>query len=157
MEIFSALLAIYAGNSPAIGEFPAQRPVTRNIDVFFDLCLNKRLSKRWWGWWFEKPLRPLWRRCNEISISIGFIATSYNKRTPTHEISNFDILSQQIFINIKFSTAYTSYCGILLYSLFVLCLIKATVIIPMCKSFLAKKYTIYFFIYVLLAIIISRS
>ena len=27
------------------GEFPAQRPVTRNFDVFFDLRLNKRLSK----------------------------------------------------------------------------------------------------------------
>ena len=43
MEIFSALLAICAGNSPASGEFPAQRPVTRSFDVFFDLCLNKRL------------------------------------------------------------------------------------------------------------------
>ena len=52
METFSALLAICAGNSPVSGEFPAQRPVTRNFDVFFDLCLNKPLSKQWWGWWF---------------------------------------------------------------------------------------------------------
>ena len=37
METFSALLTICAGNSPATGEFPAQRPVTRNFDVFFDL------------------------------------------------------------------------------------------------------------------------
>ena len=37
MEIFSALLAICAGNSPVPGEFPAQRPVTRSFDVFFDL------------------------------------------------------------------------------------------------------------------------
>ena len=29
MAAFSALLAICAGNSPASGEFPAQRPVTR--------------------------------------------------------------------------------------------------------------------------------
>ena len=35
METFSALLAIYAGNSPVPGEFPAQRPVTRSFDVFF--------------------------------------------------------------------------------------------------------------------------
>ena len=41
MEIFSALLAICAGNSPVTGEFPAQRPVTRSYDVFFDLRLNK--------------------------------------------------------------------------------------------------------------------
>ena len=45
METFSALLAICAGNSPVTGEFPPQRPVTQSFDVFFDLCLNKRLSK----------------------------------------------------------------------------------------------------------------
>ena len=28
------------------------------------LCLNKRLSKQWWGWWFETPPYPLWRHCN---------------------------------------------------------------------------------------------
>ena len=28
------------------GEFPAQRPVTRSFDLFFDLSLNKRLSKQ---------------------------------------------------------------------------------------------------------------
>ena len=66
METFSALLAICAGKSPATGEFPAQRPVTRGFDVFFDLRLNKPLSKQWWGWWFETLSRPLWRHCNEV-------------------------------------------------------------------------------------------
>ena len=42
METFSALLAIYVGNSP----FPTQRPVTRSFDVFFDLRLIKRLSEQ---------------------------------------------------------------------------------------------------------------
>ena len=28
-------------------EFPTQRPVTRSFDVFFDLRLNKRLSKNY--------------------------------------------------------------------------------------------------------------
>ena len=46
METFSALLALCAGNSPVTGEFPAQRPMTRNFDVFFDLRLNKRLNNR---------------------------------------------------------------------------------------------------------------
>ena len=41
METFSASLAICA----VPGEFPAQRPVTRSFDVFFDQHLNKRLSK----------------------------------------------------------------------------------------------------------------
>ena len=63
-EIFSAKLAICAGNSPVPGEFPAQRPVTRSFDVFFDLRLNKRLSKQSWGWWFETLSCPLWRHCN---------------------------------------------------------------------------------------------
>ena len=39
IETFPALLAICAGNSPVSGEFPAQRPVTRSFDVFFDLYL----------------------------------------------------------------------------------------------------------------------
>ena len=65
METFSALLAICAGNSPVPGEFPAQRPVTRSFDVFFDLRLNKRLSKQSWGWWFETLPCPLWRHRNE--------------------------------------------------------------------------------------------
>ena len=53
METFSAYMALCAGNSPVNGEFPSQRPVTRGFDVFFDLRLNKRLSKqsrrRWFG------------------------------------------------------------------------------------------------------------
>ena len=63
-KTFSALLAIYAGNSPVTDEFPAQGPVTRSFDVFFDLRLNKRLSKQSWGWWFETLSRSLWRHCN---------------------------------------------------------------------------------------------
>ena len=66
MDKFSALLAICAGNSPVPGEFPAQRPVTRSFDVFFDLRLNQRLSKNSWGWWFETLPRPLWRHCNGL-------------------------------------------------------------------------------------------
>ena len=66
IETFSALLALCAGNSPVTGESPSQRPVTRSIDVFFDLHLNKRLSKPSWGWWFETPSRSLWRHCKVL-------------------------------------------------------------------------------------------
>ena len=65
METFSALLAICAGNSPVHGEFPAQRPVTRNFDVYFDMHPNNRLSKQSWGWWFETQSRPSWRHRND--------------------------------------------------------------------------------------------
>ena len=64
----SASLAIYAGNLPVTGEFPAQRPVTRSVDVFFDLLLNKRLRKQSWGWWFATPSRSLWRHCNDFYV-----------------------------------------------------------------------------------------
>ena len=64
METFSKLLAICAGNSLITGEFPAQRPVTLSFDVFFDLHLNKRLSKQSWGWWLETPSCSLWHHCN---------------------------------------------------------------------------------------------
>ena len=46
MKIFFALLALCVGNSPFTGEFPSQRPVMWSFDVFFDLHLNKRLSKQ---------------------------------------------------------------------------------------------------------------
>ena len=62
-------------NGPLCGEFtghrefPTQRPVTRSFDVFFYLCLNKRLSKQSWGWWFETPSLSLWRHCNDRRTS----------------------------------------------------------------------------------------
>ena len=48
------------------GEFPTQRPVTRSFDAYFDLRLNKRLSKQSWGWWFETLSRSLWRHRNDL-------------------------------------------------------------------------------------------
>ena len=73
MKTFSALLAICAGNSPVPGEFPAQRLVTPSFDVFFDLRLNKRLSKLSWGWWFETLSRPLWRHYNDTETTLYFL------------------------------------------------------------------------------------
>ena len=81
MEIFSAILAICAGNSPVPGEFPAQRPVTRSFDVCFDLRPNKRLSKQWRGWWFETPSSPLCRHCNAVP--------RINKKTPSYQYRDF--------------------------------------------------------------------
>ena len=43
---------------------PRTKPVTRSFDVFFDLCLHKKLSKQSWGWWFETLSHPLWRHRN---------------------------------------------------------------------------------------------
>ena len=57
---------VTAGNSPVTGEFPSHRPVTRSFDVFFDLRLNKRLSKQSRRRWFETPSRSLWHHCNVV-------------------------------------------------------------------------------------------
>ena len=84
METFTALLAICAGNSPVPGEFPAQRPVTRILYVFFDLRLNKRLGKQSWSWWFETLSRPLWRHRNVYKMLL--IETHCSVELPIGEI-----------------------------------------------------------------------
>ena len=60
---------------------PTQRPVTWSFDVFFDLCLNKRLSKQSWGWWFGTPSLPLWRQNDAIRLCSLFVvrAVPYHK------------------------------------------------------------------------------
>ena len=65
MEIISALLALCEGNPPVPGGFPSQRIVTRSFDVFFNLRLNKRLSKQSRPIRFETPSCSLWRHCND--------------------------------------------------------------------------------------------
>ena len=62
------------------GEFPAQRPVTRRFDVFFDLRVNKRLSKQPRGWWLETPSLSLWRHRNDgMDITNAGDASSSNQ------------------------------------------------------------------------------
>ena len=62
METFSALLVRCEGNPPVTGGFLSQRPVTRSFDISFE---------PWWGWLFETPSCPLWRRCNVWLLPIG--------------------------------------------------------------------------------------
>ena len=68
--IISVLLALCEGK-------PLQRPVTRSFGAFFDLRLNKRLSKQSRRRWFETPLRSLWRHHNGFhNISIDRMTSS---------------------------------------------------------------------------------
>ena len=69
MEIFSALLGLSAGNSPVVGGFPTQRPVTWSFYAFFDLRLKKWLSTQTRRWWFETPSRQLWHHCNDLHLT----------------------------------------------------------------------------------------
>ena len=72
METFSALLALCEENPSVTGEFPAQRPVTQNFDVFFDLRLKKRLSKQSRRRWLETPPCSLWRHCNLVIMQLWY-------------------------------------------------------------------------------------
>ena len=75
METFSALLAICAGNSPATGEFPAQRPVTRSFDVFFDLRLNN-------GCVNNREAGDLRHHCAHCDVIVMNLADNIKKSTP---------------------------------------------------------------------------
>ena len=75
------------GEFTSPGEFPTQRPVTRSFDVFFDLRLNKRLSKQPWGWWFETPSWSLRRQCNELIATEWRIYASINYIDSYNELS----------------------------------------------------------------------
>ena len=77
------------------GEFPAQRPVTRSFDVFFDLRQNKRLSKLSWGWWFETLSRPLWRRCNGV-VELSVILASMTLKWPHGMVHSDCACAQQM-------------------------------------------------------------
>ena len=76
MDPFSALLPICEGNPPVIGGFPSQRPVTRSFDVFFNLRLNKRLSKQSRHRWIETPSRSLWCKCYDMGWGREFGSTT---------------------------------------------------------------------------------
>ena len=52
-----------AGNSPVTGEFPTQRPVTRNLDVFFDLRLN-------YGWINNREAGDLIRHRAHYDVTV---------------------------------------------------------------------------------------
>ena len=55
------------GNPPVTGGFPSERPVMPSFGAFFDLRLNKRLSKQSRRQWFGTPSRSLWRHCNAFA------------------------------------------------------------------------------------------
>ena len=97
METFSALLALCAGNSPVTGEFPTQRPVTRSYDAFFDLYLNKRLSKQSWGWWFETPSRPLRRHCNAMNHGLRDPVSSYRRYRNSHYMDKTGVRASYLY------------------------------------------------------------
>ena len=119
METFSALLAICTGNSPVPGNFPAQRPVTRSFNVFFDLRPNKRLSKQSWGWWFATQCFPWWRHRNLFAVFHPCFGMCRWYRCSTSG-STITVLSNSSMIlkrkqQLKISTCFADWGMILFY------------------------------------------
>ena len=68
-----------------------KRPLTRSFDVFFDLRLNKLLSKQSWGWWFETLSRRLWlgSRMYSVESDIRFLTThTFNREN--NDFNHYD-------------------------------------------------------------------
>ena len=84
-----------AGNSPVTGEFSSHRPVTRSFDVFFDLCLNRQLSKQSRRRWFETPSHSLWRHCNVVPMVIQWSEQPWDLSAFNASLlSNFELVKR---------------------------------------------------------------
>ena len=83
MKTFSSLLALCEGNAPVTGGISSQRPVTQSFDVFFDLRLNKTLSKQSRRRCFQTSLRSLWRHCNGQQAYFNGIMEKMNHMNPS--------------------------------------------------------------------------
>ena len=94
METFFVLLALCEGNPSVTGGFPSQRPVTRSVDVFFDLRPCKRLSKQSRRQWFENASRLLWRFCDVWKLLLNPFSTK--ARTTYTFIENYCIFMVRV-------------------------------------------------------------
>ena len=77
---------------------PAQRPVTRSFDVFFDLRLNKLLSKQSWGWCLETLSRPLWRHSNVLGVNVWGCYRSTRNNIAFYDVNRTIFLHKMIYL-----------------------------------------------------------
>ena len=78
METFSALLVLSEGNPPVTGGFPAQRPVTRSSDVFFEQTVKQTIQTS-----VILDAIALIMTSQECFTGIGAIKVSLSVRLPT--------------------------------------------------------------------------
>ena len=92
---------LLCGNSPVTGEFPAQRPVTRSFDVFFDLHMNKRKNKQSRRRWFETPSLSLWRHRNvvfggAVSLTVTLLLMECDSPSRALQWRHMSVMASQI-------------------------------------------------------------
>ena len=110
METFSALLDLCAGNSSVPGEFPAQRPVTRSFDVFFDL----RLKNAWVNNREAGDLRRhlvhydviVMKKLDVITPSLNTLRPRQNGRRFADEVFKCIFLNENVWISLKISLKF---------------------------------------------------
>ena len=83
--------------------------MTRSFGFFFDLRLNKRLSKQSWGWWFETLSRPLWWHC----IGDSGRKTLDQTIVTVTNLALFSLASFQILTHFGLGKQWLSYIGLL--------------------------------------------
>ena len=139
METFSALLVLWAGNSPVTGEFPIQRPVTRSFDAFFGLRLNKHS----WGRWFETPSCPVWRHCNDEQttfqsarrdlVKIGGVSTIDKQRVLMHGHQRWNVRHGLCHIYMIYVYIWVVYSFCLFCCLFIIVTTQFVALYKPCK------------------------
>ena len=89
MATMSALLALCEGNPPLL------KAVTRIFEVFFDLRMNKRLSKQSRRRWFETTSRSLWRHCNRclrnLFLLVQWTINRFRQKLCAQQIQDVDL------------------------------------------------------------------
>ena len=104
-----------------------------SFDVFFNVHLNKRLSKQSWGWWFEISSCLLWHHCNDLTefpepLFYSNLAFHQMIKCPYIHLSigiqswhaDMKILSQIVFVLVYFGSSTYSY--IMQHSACLMCL-----------------------------------
>ena len=81
METFFPLLALCEGNSPVIGEFPSQRPVTQS----FDFSLIWAWTKCWAN---NRNAGDLWRHCAHYDVTVMIWPAFHFVKMAEHKLSN---------------------------------------------------------------------
>ena len=144
METFSALLALCEGDSAVTCEFPPQRPVKQSFDVFFDLRLNKQLSKQSWGWWFETPPCSLWRHCNwNENLNVIFSSQEVHLKMPSTKCWQYHSCLNALISTVKRMIPFTKSCtGTLVRSLLIISILLwvASYLVPRIMSLRYKMF-----------------
>ena len=113
------------GKSTSHCGYPSQRQVARILDVFFEMRLNKWLSKQSGCRWFKTPWRSLCRHCNDGRILYNSPSKGYRVPCPFIHINVYSIIGlifqysrrqlPHMFSAFRVAEKYCMVCGSFLF------------------------------------------